>query len=625
MPARARRIVLYAVNGSGLGHVTRLLAVARWMRRYATFLDGALPEIFFLTSTEATGLLAEAGFPAFKLPSKSVARRSGLDLLEYRRLARHFVWSTLNVFVPDLLVVDTFPAGSFDELFQLLDGPFCKAFIHRRVKPEYARRPIFHAALGLYDVIAAPHGTLDPPADAAPPPAEPGPPQEQAPVGAAAPSSRFLPPRAPQPVPCGEVLQLEQEEAWSREQVFQELGLQPSTRLVYLSAGGGGDPGCERVLTSLVEALRGQPGLHLLVGAGPLYQGRRPGGAQVTWSSDAGIARWFAACDAAISAGGYNTFHELIYFGVPSLFFAQDKVADDQQQRIAAAVARGACGWLADPADAAAVRRELAALLQPERRAALREACARLLPENGASRCARVLLEPLYGAASLARAADLLTPRLVHALEQQRTPQAAAALLGGALPRLMPPAGVADGPDGGLAGPALEQLVAALSPAAAAEVQEVLRRQPEQAERKLLEEALLALLRQAAQAGLGGDRLAGLVETAIRKHPLAQEAGRRWMPWATGLVNGLTGLLALAVPGLAQEELLELYRVFPRLADCDAAESFGLFGELVTREAARGGDLRLLLRQLQALKLLHRQVGRAQLLPLLAAAGGGGE
>ena len=26
------RIVLYSVNGTGLGHVTRLLAIARWLR-----------------------------------------------------------------------------------------------------------------------------------------------------------------------------------------------------------------------------------------------------------------------------------------------------------------------------------------------------------------------------------------------------------------------------------------------------------------------------------------------------------------------------------------------------------------------------------------------------------------
>ena len=139
-------------------------------------------------------------------------------------------------------LVDTFPAGSFDELFQLLDGPFRKAFIFREVKPEYGNRPIFQAALGLYDTVVAPHR--------APPPAGDPPPGRAA-------SGR--------PVHyCGEVLQLEREEARPAAEVRQELGLAPGAKLVFLSAGGGGDPGAEEALTSLVEALRDDPGLHLL-------------------------------------------------------------------------------------------------------------------------------------------------------------------------------------------------------------------------------------------------------------------------------------------------------------------------------------------------------------------------
>lgn len=33
------RIVNYAVNGAGVGHLTRLTAISRWLRRYAHALD----------------------------------------------------------------------------------------------------------------------------------------------------------------------------------------------------------------------------------------------------------------------------------------------------------------------------------------------------------------------------------------------------------------------------------------------------------------------------------------------------------------------------------------------------------------------------------------------------------
>ena len=108
--ARLKRIVCYTINGSGVGHLTRLLAVARWLRRYGALIEGRVPEVLFLSSSEASGILLRAGFASFKIPSKTVVREAGGNVLEYRRLAKHFVWQTLATFSPDLLVVDK-PAG----------------------------------------------------------------------------------------------------------------------------------------------------------------------------------------------------------------------------------------------------------------------------------------------------------------------------------------------------------------------------------------------------------------------------------------------------------------------------------------------------------------------------------
>jgi UDP:flavonoid glycosyltransferase YjiC (YdhE family) len=46
------------------------------------------------------------------------------------------------------------------------------------------------------------------------------------------------------------------------------------------------------------------------------------------------LSRRFAAFDLAVSAAGYNSFHELLRFGVPTLFIPnQDTSLDDQQGR----------------------------------------------------------------------------------------------------------------------------------------------------------------------------------------------------------------------------------------------------------------------------------------------------
>jgi hypothetical protein len=90
----------------------------------------------------------------------------------------------------------------------------------------------------------------------------------------------------------------------------------------------------------------------------------------------------FAGLDLAVSAGGYNSFHELMYAGVPTVFLAQPKLADDQAARARRAAEAGAGRvvaslsdvgqWLENPGDPEAARR-----LVPENHA--RFAAARIL------------------------------------------------------------------------------------------------------------------------------------------------------------------------------------------------------------------------------------------------------
>ncbi len=570
---KTRRIVCYAVNGAGLGHVSRLIAVGRWLRRYVTMLDGRAPEIVFLTSSEATELLDRAGFLAFKLPSKTVARRAGTDIPSYKRLARHFVWHTLGVFAPDLLVVDTFPSGSFDELFQVLDGPMTTGLIHREVKPEYAARPTFRAALDLYDTVVVPHKTG-----------------------------------------CGEVLGIDREELPSRAEIRADLGLSDDMRLVYVSAGGGGDPHAEQWLTGMITTLLGDGPhmgpdsreaaplarsggplhplvaagpLHLLVGAGPLYRGRRIHHPGLTWIDGPGVVRYFPGCDAALSAAGYNTFHELLYLRVPTAFFAQPKVADDQAARIAAAEALGACVSFGTPDEAPTA---LATVL--DRAWSLREACPKVIADNGAARCARALLAPRYPEERLAWAEAVLDAELAARID---THPSAADLLGRVLPRLLPPGSV-----DGLAGrSSMTALLSELSEDAAREVRAALNITPEAKNIDQVKQALSPLL---LAAGDGFDPLT-LLEAAVKKYPFAQQA-----PGAGGRVRWVVQLLeTLGRLAGADEDTRQVWRVFPRLVDNDLERAAACFWAWRARQSRPAAEQ---VTALQALKLANRRVTR---------------
>lgn len=590
--AKTKRIVCYVINGSGLGHLTRLLGVARWMRRFVALLDHSTPEVLFLTSSDASDILADARFAAFKIPSKTVAVRSELNKLEYKRQAKHFVWNTLGVFSPDLLVVDTFPAGSFDELFQLLDGPFKKSFILRNVKPEYAARSTFRAAVGMYDKVVSPH---------------------RRPAVAESRKGQSEHEYA------GEVIQFEREELLTRELARELLGVERDRRLVYLSAGGGGDPEAESALESLIEGLGSRGDLHLLVGAGPLYRGRRWGASNITWFDSPSVWKYFGALDGAISAGGYNTFHELIFAQVPTLFYAQPKIADDQTSRIQEAVAAGAARQLTDIYDHELIQCELEGILESGNVQQLRDGCKAWLPENGARRCALTLLAPLYDASQLAWAAQLLTPAVVHRLE--RVADGATSALASWLTPLVPPTQF-DLPG---SHQRLEPILGRLSPAAAQEVQNILAEEASHAVGVNFERALIDLLDAVHVTGaaassrqvIADETLKTLVAQLRKQPPLVTRNGHR-MRWVIDVLEGIRALHELRLPGHDALDLLRMMRMFPRIVDADVKEAYQLFEQFLMYRIAQGDPPHAVLQQLQVVKLNHAQVTKDVMVSLCA-------
>ena len=594
---KTKRIVCYAINGSGLGHLTRLTAIARWLRRYVALLDGRPPEVLFLTSSDASDSLSQAGFAAFKIPSKTIAKKAELNKLEYRRLAKHFVWNTLGVFAPDLFVVDTFPSGSFDELFQVLDGPFKKGFIYREVKPDYAARPTFRSAIGMYDVVVVPH--------------QQEPKSGQSLNGNGRSNGQVS--RLPTGKCCGEVIQFDREELLPVEQARQELGVASGDRLVYVSAGGGGDPSAEENLRSIVESLHDQPNVHLLVGAGPLYRGARMSAPRLTWFDSHKVWRYFAAVDAAVSAGGYNTFHELLFARVPTAFFAQDKIADDQARRVRAAEQLGACRRIADIANRDEVRREVRELLSDAVASKIRNACDQLLAENGARHCAIELLRPLYDERRLVWAAEILSPRVTHSLERVGS---SSGVIAEWLTQLMPSGNFAP-----TSRHDLEAVLPRLSDEAAEELQAILSDDAQSADTsfedtvvELLDsiEARAEIESEDNNAQLLADEVLKTIAAAMKKQPLESNSKNR-TSWVCEIILGIQTLFQLQAPRVSTCDVLRLYRMFPKIAGVTPTESFQLFSEFLNHRLSMNEQTHEIIHQLQVLKITHSKFTRETL------------
>lgn len=355
------RVAFYAVNGLGLGHVTRLLSIARALRRLHSEL-----EVLFLTSSEADNVVYREGFAAVKLPSKSIREQVGLQKARYLKLVQTVTWSTLSAFDPDVLVVDTYPTGSFDELIPVLRWRQKNVFVFREQRTDAAGAGLLQATLPLYDSIIVPH-------------------DEPSAVGA-----------VPEPAKLravGPILIRERHELPTREAARRSLGLSADEKLVYASFGGGGDPDGVRALALTHEVVSAMPGHRLVVGVGPLMRQdlpELPGATLLTGRYPA--LDFLPAFDAAVTAAGYNAVHELLFAQVPSVFVPFPRVLDDQERRAHDIQAAGA-GVAVAPLTREALTKALRQVLDSGRRKELQKAAQRLVPRNGAEKAARVILE----------------------------------------------------------------------------------------------------------------------------------------------------------------------------------------------------------------------------------------
>ncbi|HEX8234947.1 MAG TPA: hypothetical protein VF600_03240 [Abditibacteriaceae bacterium] len=314
---RRPRLLFYAVNGLGLGHVTRLLGLARAVR-----LQSPEAEVLFLTTTEAAHVIYSEGFAALKLPSRAAAAAGRLRHDSWLRLSQTVVWNAISAFDPHCLVVDTFAAGTLQELLPILRWPLRKVFIFRAQRPERAHDPFLQSTLRLYDLILVPH--------------------EQ--------DSENVPtPEGVASLWTGPMLLRERSELLQREQARAMLGLAPDAELGLLVLGGGGEPEMQAARTQLREAMAAvQSPIQWIELQGPLTR-YDPGEyssapAHDSWRTLRDVHPlmiYLRAFDCAIAAAGYNTTHELQAAAVPCALWPFARDVDDQESRVAQLSAAG--------------------------------------------------------------------------------------------------------------------------------------------------------------------------------------------------------------------------------------------------------------------------------------------
>ena len=342
-----RDVMYVSSNGLGMGHLTRLMAMARRrtsrVRPYVVSMSRAVP------------LVADEGLDFEYLPSRDDL---GIGSRRWRLVFAQRFAQVLRRERPDVVV--------FDGVYPY-DGLLAARTVLPRVRLVWSRRAMWLPGLGRRQLATSSAFDLV---------VEPGELAASFDQGATAGRTDA--------VRVGPVTLLDDEDLVSRAQAAAALGVDPDRPTALVTLGVGRINDVESDVGRVVRGLTSVPGLQVVVTRPSIAaaDGALPPG--VRGVSLYPVSRYLRAVDLAVAAAGYNSFHELVGHGVPTAFVANTATGmDDQAARARWAQAAGV-GLDVGALDSAGVQRVVDELADPAGRAQMAAALAAVHQPNGA-------------------------------------------------------------------------------------------------------------------------------------------------------------------------------------------------------------------------------------------------
>lgn len=355
-PARPT-VLIIASNGVGAGHLTRAASVARRLVERS-----ARP--FVATMSDAVSLLDRDEIPYEIIPPRS---RTGASKRAWNRSLRERICLLLNAHSPDVVAFDgTWP----------YEGLIEAKIDHKGAHWVWLRRGMWRSEVGpgSIDLTRWFDEVIEPEDFAA---------ARDRGATRADEQSRVVPP----------VVHHRYSELLDRETARLRLGLPTEgvCALVTLGAGVIGD--VTAASDAVLDTLANREGVVMAVTAPNMAEKEQREADNIRVLRARPIAPYLAAFDFAISAAGYNSVHELLSVGVPSLLLPNPMTAVDDQVGRAAWAADAGVALCAASDDPVEVSEAVQLLLDPKVRRELSKNCRGLPPAVGAAVIADRLIE----------------------------------------------------------------------------------------------------------------------------------------------------------------------------------------------------------------------------------------
>jgi len=358
-PGRPRRtrVLMMSSNGAGIGHLTRLMAVARRAP------EGIEP--IFATLSRGISLVRRQGWLVEYLPS---APALGIGPAEWAPFLMHRMREVISAYHPAVIVFDgTMP---FWGLVQ--------AMLEQRGLPfVWLRRAMWKHGTGAENLARSHYFEQI---------IEPGEIAADVDRGVTAGSRQGV-------LRVDPILFLDPHELLERHEARRELGLDPQVRLCLIQLGAGNINRIEGIAERISDSVARHAGWQPIYLKSPISLGDGAPTKGLRSVTGYPFARLLRAFDAVVSAAGYNSFHELVAYGVPTLFVPNQETAIDDQAGRAAYAAREGLALCLDGHGSGAVDEAVNQLLDESIRTGLSERCLQHGFGNGAAKVMEAIVE----------------------------------------------------------------------------------------------------------------------------------------------------------------------------------------------------------------------------------------
>lgn len=358
-PENERSIILFPTNGVGFGHFTRMLAIARGLRER----DPEL-EIVFFTTMPTLHILTEKGFPAYHLTGRK--HFDGMEPSTWNGMCEEMMRTVFRIHRPQAFIFDgAFPyRGMLNAINSRPD--MLKIWMRRGMNKSSAKNiPV--DSVRHFDLMLSPGDSF------------------QTNDGDDVVKS----------IVTGPITLIDEDELLDSTVLRSRIGVPEDCILAYVQLGAGRINDINSEIGITLDEILSYDSAYVVIGESMIGERIRFQGDRVRILRDFPNAIFFNSFDFAVIAGGYNSFHEVLRYGTPSICYPNLNTGKDDQLGRSREAEKAGAMIVVKNRTRKTIKESINRIMDPAYREEMRRNASAIQSEDGTAQAAGVIIEEM--------------------------------------------------------------------------------------------------------------------------------------------------------------------------------------------------------------------------------------